>query len=53
MTNPFVHNLTATSLDGGVIWFNLPIPDGGRYTVTAYKDGAAVACESITARRLT
>jgi hypothetical protein len=35
-TNPFVRNLTSTSQDGGVVFFNVP---AGNYSITAHKEG--------------
>lgn len=47
-TNPFVRKLTATSLDGGVAFLNVP---PGDYELKAYKEGVVFTTISIRARK--
>ncbi len=46
-TNPFVRTLNATSLDGGVVFINVP---PGEYTMTAEKEGTLFSQVHVKAR---
>lgn len=49
-TNPFNRNLTETSMDGGVIYINIP-PRDEPYTLTAVKEGVCFNQVTFFARR--
>jgi len=42
LTNPFQRGLNVTSLDGGVLFFNVPVSDTP-YTISAYKEGEVLS----------